>query len=127
MEDCALDHEKTSENPLLVKLKEIILNTYAEDSNMRAIVFARTRAMTEFLASWMEDTDDLQHIGAQKYTGCKVPIKDGGIFVQFILFKQSSAKQAYVREIMLYFSITFSLQHLFENLKYLHITITCHS
>lgn len=127
MEDCALDHEKTSENPLLVKLKEIILNTYAEDSNMRAIVFARTRAMTEFLASWMEDTDDLQHIGAQKYTGCKAPIKDGGIFVQFILFKQSNAKQAYVREIMLYFSITFSLQHLFENLKYLHITITCHS
>ena len=121
MEDCALDHEKTSENPLLVKLKEIILNTYAEDSNMRAIVFARTRAMTEFLASWMEDTDDLQHIGAQKYTGCKAPIKDGGIFVQFILFKQ-----AYVREIMLYFSITFALQHLFEKLKYLHITISCH-
>lgn len=78
MEASALDHGRTSENPLLEKLKEIIISTYAEEPNMRAIVFVRTRIMTDCLVDWMEDTEELQHIKAQKYTGAKASISEGG-------------------------------------------------
>eukprot|EP00105_Crassostrea_gigas_P026036 XP_011446815.1 PREDICTED: probable ATP-dependent RNA helicase DDX58 isoform X2 [Crassostrea gigas] len=79
LEASALDHGRTSENPLLEKLKEIIISTYAEEPNMRAIVFVRTRIMTECLVNWMEDTEELQHIKAQKYTGAKASISEGGM------------------------------------------------
>lgn len=80
LEASALDHGRTSENPLLEKLKEIIISTYAEEPNMRAIVFVRTRIMTECFVNWMEDTEELQHIKAQKYTGAKASISEGGEF-----------------------------------------------
>lgn len=91
LEASALDHGRTSENPLLEKLKEIIISTYAEEPNMRAIVFVRTRIMTECLVSWMEDNEELQHIKAQKYTGAKASISEGGkLFITFTNRQMSS-------------------------------------
>lgn len=91
LEASALDHGRTSENPLLEKLKEIIISTYAEEPNMWAIVFVRTRIMTECLVSWMEDNEELQHIKAQKYTGAKASISEGGkLFITFTNRQMSS-------------------------------------
>jgi hypothetical protein len=51
---------------------------YAEDSNMRGIVFVRTRVLAECIASWIEKTTELQHIKALKYTGAQAQISKGG-------------------------------------------------
>jgi ERCC4-related helicase len=78
LEECAFDRERTSENPLLLKLKDIIITRYTEEANMRAIVFVRTRILANILASWMDSTKELQHIKARKYTGAQAHNIDGG-------------------------------------------------
>lgn len=76
---CATDDQKCEENPLLLKLKEIILETHREKSNMRGIVFVRTRVVADIIASWMEETEELKHIKARKYTGAQARGTDGGM------------------------------------------------
>nr|NP_001292234.1 probable ATP-dependent RNA helicase DHX58 [Crassostrea gigas]AGQ42556.1 retinoic acid-inducible protein 1 [Crassostrea gigas] len=75
---CATDDQKCEENPLLMKLKEIILETHREESNMRGIVFVRTRVVADIIASWMKETDELKQIKARKYTGAQARGTDGG-------------------------------------------------
>ncbi|XP_062594919.1 ATP-dependent RNA helicase DHX58-like [Saccostrea cucullata] len=77
--ECALDQERTAENPLMLKLKEIILTTHAEEPNMRGIVFVRTRILADILASWMDNSKELQHIKARKYTGSQAQTVEGGM------------------------------------------------
>ncbi|XP_062594920.1 antiviral innate immune response receptor RIG-I-like [Saccostrea cucullata] len=79
LEACAMDHTRTSENPLLLKLKEIILTTYAENQDMRGIVFVRSRILAELLASWIENTKELQHIKALRYTSSLAKLSEGGM------------------------------------------------
>ncbi|XP_061175548.1 antiviral innate immune response receptor RIG-I-like isoform X1 [Saccostrea echinata] len=77
--ECALDHERTAENPLMLKLKEIIITTHEEEPNMRGIVFVRTRILADILASWMDSSKELQHIKARKYTGSQAQTVEGGM------------------------------------------------
>ncbi|XP_048727213.2 ATP-dependent RNA helicase DHX58-like isoform X9 [Ostrea edulis] len=76
---CTTDKRKSEENPLLLKLKEIIVDTYHNESDMRGIVFVRTRPLADILASWMNETDDLKHIKAKKCTGAQAQRTDGGM------------------------------------------------
>ncbi|XP_065940807.1 antiviral innate immune response receptor RIG-I-like isoform X2 [Magallana gigas] len=71
LEICAVDDKRCEENPLLLKLKEIILETHREESNMRGIVFVRTRVIADIIVSWMKETEELKHIKARKYTGAQ--------------------------------------------------------
>lgn len=79
---CATDDQKCEENPLLMKLKEIILETHREESNMRGIVFVRTRVVADIIASWMKETDELKEIKARKYTGAQARGTDGGMIFE---------------------------------------------
>ncbi|XP_061172801.1 antiviral innate immune response receptor RIG-I-like [Saccostrea echinata] len=79
IEACAMDHTRTSENPLLLKLKEIILTTYAENPDMRGIVFVRSRILADLLASWIENTKELERIKALKYTSSLAKLSEGGM------------------------------------------------
>lgn len=69
---------RCEENPLLLKLKEIILDTHREETDMRGIVFVRTRVVADIIASWMGETEELKHIKAKKYTGAQAPGAEGG-------------------------------------------------
>ncbi len=56
-------------NPKLDQLKTIILERYAENSDMRAIVFCKTREMTSALMNWMKSTDHLCELQPSRLTG----------------------------------------------------------
>ena len=79
LEKSAADEQRTEENPLLLKLKQIIIETNQEESNMQAIVFVRTRELAQIIVKWMSETEDLKQIEAKKYTGAGVQIIKGGI------------------------------------------------
>lgn len=55
------------------------MDTYHNESDMRGIVFVRTRPLADILASWMNETDDLKHIKAKKCTGAQAQRTDGGM------------------------------------------------
>lgn len=48
---------------------------------MRGIVFVRTRVVADIIASWMEETGELKHIKARKYTGAQAHGAEGGMVV----------------------------------------------
>ena len=79
MENSAADRQRSEENPLLLKLKQILIETYREESDMRGIVFVRTRLLAEIIADWMSETDDLKPIKAKKCTGAGAQITEGGM------------------------------------------------
>ena len=79
MENSAADGQRSEENPLLLKLKQILIETYREESDMRGIVFVRTRQLAEIIADWMSETDDLKPIKAKKCTGAGAQMTEGGM------------------------------------------------
>ena len=81
MENSAADGQRSEENPLLLKLKQILIDTYKEESDMRGIVFVRTRLLAKTIVNWMSETDDLKLIKARKCTGAGAQNTEGGIKV----------------------------------------------
>ncbi|XP_062594929.1 ATP-dependent RNA helicase DHX58-like [Saccostrea cucullata] len=75
----AKDRRKTEENPLLLTLKDIIIDTYRTEPNMRGIIFVRTRQLSEILVSWMSTDDELKNIKAKTCTGSNAKRSEGGM------------------------------------------------
>nr|XP_022339462.1 probable ATP-dependent RNA helicase DDX58 isoform X2 [Crassostrea virginica] len=78
LENSAADGQRSEENPLLLKLKQILIDTYKEESDMRGIVFVRTRLLAKIIVNWMSETDDLKLIKARKCTGAGAQNTEGG-------------------------------------------------
>ncbi|XP_061172835.1 antiviral innate immune response receptor RIG-I-like [Saccostrea echinata] len=75
----ATDNTTTKENPLLLKLKDIIIDTYQTEPNMRGIIFVRTRELADILVQWMSSIEELKHIKAKTCTGANAKRSEGGM------------------------------------------------
>ena len=109
MENSAADRQRSEENPLLLKLKQILIETYREESDMRGIVFVRTRLLAEIIANWMSETDELKPIKAKKCTGAGAQITEGGITKLF-------CATIFVQEVLTFKSC--DLSHRFHQLDF---------
>ncbi|CAG5115396.1 unnamed protein product, partial [Candidula unifasciata] len=71
---------KGTENPNLTRLKETLLK-YLIESGDRCIIFVRTRALTEALASWLNSCSDakLRDLKATVFTGTAASVDQGGM------------------------------------------------
>ncbi|KAJ8317224.1 hypothetical protein KUTeg_005128 [Tegillarca granosa] len=59
LEHCESDPEH--DNPKLEKLKEMIMQAYTENKDMRGIVFVKTRDLVKAIETWMKQTQGLKN------------------------------------------------------------------
>ena len=67
-------------NPKLSQLKKSILQTYAKNSDMRCILFCKTREMTLALTKWIND--EIKILKAHHLTGAHTGSDNTGKFVR---------------------------------------------
>ncbi|XP_045159837.2 ATP-dependent RNA helicase DHX58-like [Mercenaria mercenaria] len=72
-------YKNEPENPKLLKLKELILETMRGDENARGIIFVKTRALARTLKLWMHETVELKKLNANAYLGKVVSTGEGGM------------------------------------------------
>ncbi|XP_023697565.2 antiviral innate immune response receptor RIG-I [Paramormyrops kingsleyae] len=57
-----LSQRRDRDNPKLTRLKFILDEQYTQDEETRTLLFVRTRALTEALKNWIEETDSLRFL-----------------------------------------------------------------
>ena len=75
----ATSYKDEPENPKLLKLQELIIDTIGDDKNSRGIIFVKTRALAKILKKWMHQTPELKHLRANAFLGQVVSRGVGGM------------------------------------------------
>lgn len=65
-------------NPMVEKLKVILLKEFSERPDFRALVFVCTRELTIALMECMNEDPDLRQLGACRLTGVQASKQKGG-------------------------------------------------